>query len=100
MTSLRDVEELPLMTEEAFRRGVSRPLVGDLAKVEFGTTPGEVDRYNMQRVVSLTANIHGKALGQVLEEVRSAVKRAGNPPPNPTRVLLRYFSHIQHASVC
>ncbi len=34
----------------------------------------------MQRVVSLTANIHGKALGQVLEEVRSAVKRAGNPP--------------------
>jgi len=80
MTSLRDVEELPLMTEESLRSGISRPLVSDLAKVEYGTVPGEVDRYNMQRVVSLTANIHGKALGQVLEEVRSAVKRAGNPP--------------------
>src|SRR5258706_8789974 len=34
----------------------------------------------MERVVSLTANIHGKALGQVLEEVRGAIKRAGNPP--------------------
>ncbi|HYM07269.1 MAG TPA: efflux RND transporter permease subunit [Terriglobales bacterium] len=80
MTSLRDVEELPLMTEESLRSGISRPLVSDLAKVEFGTVPGEVDRYNMQRLVSLTANIHGKALGQVSEEVQAAIKRAGTPP--------------------
>jgi multidrug efflux pump subunit AcrB len=80
MSSLADVEELPVMTEEALRSGTSRPLVSDLAKVEYGTVPGEVDRYNMQRVVSLTANVHGEALGQVLEEVRSAIKRAGNPP--------------------
>src|SRR5260370_42505616 len=80
MTSLEDVENLPLMTEKALSNGISRPLVTDLAKVEYGTVPGEVDRYNMQRVVSLTANIHGKALGQVLEEVQGAVKRAGVPP--------------------
>jgi multidrug efflux pump subunit AcrB len=80
MTSLEDVENLPVMTDKALSSGISRPLVVDLAKVENGTVPGEVDRYNMQRVVSLTANIHGKALGQVLEEVRSAVKRAGAPP--------------------
>ena len=80
MTSLEDVENLPLMTEKALSSGISRPLVTDLAKVEYGNVPGEVDRYNMQRVVSLTANIHGKALGQVLEEVQGAIKRAGTPP--------------------
>src|SRR5260370_25763725 len=80
MTSLEDVENLPVMTEKALNNGISRPLVSDLAKVEYGTVPGEVDRYNMQRVVSLTDSIDGKALGQVLEEVRGAVKRAGAPP--------------------
>ena len=43
--------------------GVVRPLVADLARVDYGTTSGEVDRYNMQRVISFTANIHGKPLG-------------------------------------
>jgi multidrug efflux pump subunit AcrB len=76
--SIEDVQDLPVMAEA--RSGFSRPLVADLAKVEFGIVPGEVDRYNMQRVVSLTANIHGKPLGQVMTEVRAAIKRAGAPP--------------------
>ncbi len=80
MTSLQDVEDLPVMTEKALGNNVSRLMVNDLAKVEYGTVPGEVDRYNMQRVVSLTANIHGKPLGQIQEEVQNAIKRAGNPP--------------------
>ena len=80
IASIEDVQDLPVMTEEALKNGVSRPLVADLAKVEFATTPGEVDRYNMQRVVSLTANIYGEPLGQVLLKVQAAIKRAGNPP--------------------
>src|SRR5207249_2688836 len=44
------------------------------------TTPGEVDRYNMQRVVSFTANVHGKPLGQVVTDIRQAIARAGAPP--------------------
>src|SRR5262249_25436414 len=67
-------------TEEPLRKGVSRPWLGDLARVEPGPTPGQVNRYNMQRVVSLKANIHGKPLGQVLEDIRGAIKRAGTPP--------------------
>jgi multidrug efflux pump subunit AcrB len=46
--------------------------------------PGEVDRYNMQRVVSFTANIHGKPLGQVVAETRQAIARAGAPPRGVT----------------
>src|SRR5262249_14234978 len=60
MASIEDVENIPVMQD-----GQPRPLLGDLADVRYGTTMGEVDRYNMQRVVSLTANIHGKVLGQV-----------------------------------
>ncbi len=34
---------------------------------------GLVERYNMQRVVSLTANVQGKPLGDVAKEVRAAI---------------------------
>jgi multidrug efflux pump subunit AcrB len=57
-----------------------RPLVSDVATVDYGITPGEVDRYNMQRVVSFTANLEGKPLGQTLDDVRQAIARAGTPP--------------------
>ncbi len=80
MASLEDVENIPLMNHNALTNGVGRPLLSDVAKVDFGTTPGEVDRYNMQRVISFTANIHGKPLGQVAEDVRQAIARAGTPP--------------------
>jgi len=60
--------------------GTGRPLVSDVATVDYGTTPGEVDRYNMQRVVSFTANVHGRPLGQVVTQIRQAIARAGAPP--------------------
>ena len=56
------------------------PLISDVAKVEYGVTNGEFDRYNMMRMVSLTANITGDDLGRVGETVKAAVKRAGEPP--------------------
>src|SRR5436309_5465083 len=34
----------------------------------------------MQRVVSVTANVHGKPVGQVVGEIRQAIARAGTPP--------------------
>src|SRR5438874_10405066 len=61
-----------------------RPLVSDVATLDYGTVPGEVDRYNMQRVVSFTANIHGKPLGEVVGDIRQAIARAGTPPRGVT----------------
>src|SRR6266567_3810671 len=78
MASIEDVADLPVMARNA--GGTGRPLVSDVATVDYGTTPGEVDRYNMQRVVSFTANIHGKPLGQVVADIRQAIARAGAPP--------------------
>jgi multidrug efflux pump subunit AcrB len=78
MASIEDVADLPVMARNA--DGTGRPLVSDVATVEYGTTPGEVDRYNMQRVVSFTANVHGKPLGQVVTDIRQAIARAGTAP--------------------
>src|SRR3989441_3550746 len=38
----------------------------------------------MQRVVSFTANIHGKPLGKVVADIRQAIARAGAPPRGVT----------------
>jgi multidrug efflux pump subunit AcrB len=83
MASIEDVTDLPVMPRTA-AGDVGRPLVGDVARVDYGTTPGEVDRYNMQRVVSFTANIHGKPLGAVVADIRQAIARAGAPPRGVT----------------
>jgi multidrug efflux pump subunit AcrB len=50
--------------------------------------PGEYDRYNMRRLVSLTANIEGEDLGRVAGHLERALKAAGKPPRD-TRVEVR-----------
>ena len=42
------------------RCSVGGAQVGDVAQVREGKAPGLVERYNMQRVVSMTANVHGE----------------------------------------
>ncbi|MBI5174944.1 MAG: efflux RND transporter permease subunit [Candidatus Melainabacteria bacterium] len=66
---------------ESKTRRLQHPLIGDVAKVDYGTVAGELDRYNMMRMVSLTANISGNDLGRVGDSVKEAVKRAGKTPP-------------------
>jgi multidrug efflux pump subunit AcrB len=80
--SLEDVRNLPVMKE-----GGTRPLLGDVAAVSEGIAPGMVERYNMQRVVSYTANIHGRPLGEVAGEIRQALDRAGAAPRGMTVAL-------------
>ena len=59
VASISDVENLPIM-----QNGSSRPLVGDVANIRHGTAMGLVERYNMQRVVSLNANLHDVPSGR------------------------------------
>ena len=79
MKSIDDVAELPVMND-----GASRTLLSDVASLKYGTAFGEVERYNMQRVVSLTANIHGKPLGSLAGAIGAAIQRAGDPPRGAT----------------
>lgn len=75
MASLQDVSNVPAMPS-----GAPRPLVGDVAQVGFGTTVGEYDRYNQQRMVTITANTSGSDLGRAARQVRDAIARVGEPP--------------------
>jgi multidrug efflux pump subunit AcrB len=76
MASGEDVQNLPVMPG-----GVSTwPLVRDVARVGYGATVGEYDRYNIQRMVTLTANVVGEDLGRTAARVDAALQRAGSPP--------------------
>jgi multidrug efflux pump subunit AcrB len=77
--SREDVMDLPLM-----RDGSERPLLGDVASVKNGTAAGMVERYNMQRVVSYTANIREAPLGEIALKVRESIAAAGEPPRGVT----------------
>jgi len=79
MNSITEVETIPIQ-----RSGGDPLLLRDVAKVTPGTMPGEYDRYNMKRVVSLTANIAGEDLGRVSSHVKQAIARAGDPPKGAT----------------
>lgn len=63
-------------------------LLRNVAGIAPGTAVGQYERYNMARVVSITANIHGSDLGGVVKQVEKAIAGAGAPPPK-TSVALR-----------
>ncbi len=80
MDSIDEVGTVPIQ-----KPGASRTLLlRDVARISPGTMPGEYDRYNMKRTVSLTANIAGEDLGRVAGWVREALERAGAPPKGVT----------------
>ena len=49
-------------------------------EVSEATALGEYDRYNMQRMVTLGANIAGDDLGRAARRVQQAIEDAGKPP--------------------
>jgi multidrug efflux pump subunit AcrB len=73
--SVKDLELAPVLSA-----GLEWVLLRDIAKVKEGTMPGQIDRYNMRRVVGMTGNIRGDDLGEVAREVSRAVEAAGQPP--------------------
>lgn len=75
MASMEDIQNVPVMPN-----GVAGPLVRDLAQVASGRMIGEYARYNMQRMVTLTANVAGEDLGHAADRVSAAIARAGEPP--------------------
>jgi multidrug efflux pump subunit AcrB len=77
--SLEQLGRIPLRSTES-----GEVLVRDVASLERGTMPGQFDRYNMKRQVTITANMIGSDLGAVAGFVDQALKRAGQPPTGST----------------
>jgi multidrug efflux pump subunit AcrB len=76
---IEDLGDLPVM-----RGGQTEPLLNQIASLKPGSMPGLIERYNGQRVVSLTANIHGLTLGQAGAILKREVAQAGAPPKGVT----------------
>jgi multidrug efflux pump subunit AcrB len=53
----------------------------DVATIRETTVPEGIDRYNMRRMVSITANISTQDLGKVRKQVMQAIADTGDPPP-------------------
>jgi multidrug efflux pump subunit AcrB len=64
-------------------------LLRNLATLTQGTAVGTYERYNLARVVSITANIFGSDLGTATRAIRQAIAEAGPPPEARTKVDLR-----------
>jgi multidrug efflux pump subunit AcrB len=81
-TSLEDLQNLPVSSS-------GKPvLLRNLAAISQGTAVGQYERYNMARVVSITANVQGTDLGTVARELTRVLAEVGAPPPK-TRVDVR-----------
>src|SRR5262249_34284073 len=77
--SLEDLRVVPVTSG-----GSSYPLLGDVARIENSTIVGEYDRFNGQRMVTLSANVAGEDLGRIASRVDEAIARAGTPPRGAT----------------
>jgi len=79
MTSVEELRNIPMTVRDG------RPmLLQNLAAVSEGTTVGEYDRYNMQRTISLSANVSGEDLGRVDRRILGAFDQLGSLPPRVT----------------
>ncbi len=82
LTSADDLGALPVSD------GAGSPLLlRDVAQIQQGTMPGQYDRYNMKRELSLTANVSGADLGRVSRDIESMLTRlekAGDKPAGVT----------------
>src|SRR5207302_10541528 len=69
MNSLEEVKNVPVANKSG-----QAILLRNVATIERGTSLGEYTRYNMQRTVTLTANIARADLGSVAKKVHAAIK--------------------------
>ncbi|GMU20139.1 MAG: acriflavine resistance protein B [Phycisphaerae bacterium] len=79
MESIESVRTIPVKGDHD-----GQVLLRDVATVDWGTMLGEFDRYNMQRMITLTANISGEDLGRVNRRISEAIRAAGDPPAGVT----------------
>jgi len=78
-TSLEDLKNVPVSKQDG-----GSVLLRNVATVTPGESPGQIERYNMARVISITANIHDADLGSVARKIAQAIEKAGAAPAKTT----------------
>ncbi|MCF7789113.1 MAG: efflux RND transporter permease subunit [Prosthecobacter sp.] len=82
--TLEDLGNIPITSKDG-----GTVLMRNLAKIEKGTTIGTYERYNLVRVVSITANIHDIDFGSAIAKIRKAIAEVGPAPDGKTKVDVR-----------
>src|SRR6185312_2691263 len=75
LTSLEDLRNVPVTTDDGHSM-----LLRNIATVHPASIVGEYDRYNMARMVTVTANIEGASLGEAAAAVNDELAKLGTPP--------------------
>jgi multidrug efflux pump subunit AcrB len=83
MNSLEEMRNLPIAHKEGQQIDLR-----NLATISRASTLGEYDRYNMQRMLTLSANVAQEDLGRAAKRVQQAIDAAGKPPER-VRVTVR-----------
>jgi multidrug efflux pump subunit AcrB len=76
MTSMDDLRRIPVKNH-----GAAATLLGDVADLSYGKMFGEYHRLNMQRIVTVTANIHGRDLAGAASRISTVLRNLPPPPP-------------------
>jgi multidrug efflux pump subunit AcrB len=76
------MRNLPIAHKEGQQINKEMQLINlrSLATISRATTLGEYDRYNMQRMLTLSANVAGEDLGRAAKRVQQAIDATGKPP--------------------
>jgi multidrug efflux pump subunit AcrB len=84
ISSVDDLRRIPIPA----LNGDANPL-GEYAEIKEITKVGEYDRYNMQRVVSVTANLQGIDLGHATKLITEKLKNISDDKPKGTELHMR-----------
>ena len=75
MNSPEQVEQIPVSSSKG-----KTIYLRDVADWKRINTVGEYDRFNQQRYITVTANLHKQDLGTAVKDVNKAIRNIGDPP--------------------
>jgi multidrug efflux pump subunit AcrB len=79
MTSLKDIQTIPVNSSTG-----AHPLLSQVADVQSGTVPGELDRQNGMWMIIASANVGNSDFAQAAKEIDRAIARVGQAPRGVT----------------
>jgi len=82
--SLEDLRNTPIQSANG-----APVLLRNLVDLTETTTVGTYERYNLARVVSITANLHDTDFGRAIREVEKAIATVGAPADGKSKVNVR-----------
>jgi len=84
ITSPKDLERIKLPAMNGGVVGIT-----NVSKISKGISVGEYDRYNMQRMITITANLHGMDLAHAIQDINKRIAGISSEKPRGVEVFSR-----------